>query len=188
MAGPFDARRVSEVFEQLEAEAHEQLRSEGMEADAIHLARSAEMKFSLQIHRVEVAVPDGPLGDEDMADLANAFVERYEEIYGKGSGFADAGIEVGLLSVKAWGRIRIPELTAADGDGRNGAAAHGTRDVYWESHGDFCETAIHQAADLPAGASITGPAVIEMAETTVPIPPGDTATIDEYRNIVVTLA
>jgi N-methylhydantoinase A len=188
MAAPFDARRLSEVFERLEAEAREQLRSEGMEAEAIHLARSAEMKFSLQIHRVEVAVPDGPLGDADMADLANAFVERYEEIYGKGSGFADAGIEVGLLSVKAWGRIRIPELTAADGDGRNGAAAHGTRDVYWESHGDFCETAIHQAADLPAGASITGPAVIEMAETTVPIPPGDTATIDEYRNIVVTLA
>ena len=55
-------------------------------------------------------MPDGPIGPEEVEDLVTRFIERYEAIYGRGSAFVEAGVEVGLLTVKAWGRIRSPEI------------------------------------------------------------------------------
>jgi N-methylhydantoinase A len=44
-----------------------------------------------------------------------------------------------------------------------------------------------QRAQLPVGFRITGPAVIEEDASTTVIPPGDTAEIDAWNNIVIEL-
>ncbi|HLT11401.1 MAG TPA: hypothetical protein VK028_11410, partial [Micromonosporaceae bacterium] len=49
----------------------------------------------------------------------------------------------------------------------------------------FRSTPIYWRPDLPAGASITGPAVIEEYGSTVPLHPGFTATVDPYGNLVI---
>jgi N-methylhydantoinase A len=61
----------------------------------------------------------------------------------------------------------------------------GSRPVYFDEVGDFTDTPIFDRARIDAGAAIDGPAVIEQTDTTVLVPPGASARVDAYRNIVI---
>jgi N-methylhydantoinase A len=180
LTAPFSHERLNEIYEQLENEAREQLRSEGFGDDDIELERFAEMKFSLQIHQVEVPVPGGTLTAEEAAAQVDRFIERYEETYGKGSAFAGAGCQISLCGVRARGRVRtpaLPEIEAHD------AVPVGNRDVYWRELGGMSPTDIYDSSSLGAGAHIAGPAIIELPETTVVVPPGADARVDRFGSI-----
>ena len=57
--------------------------------------------------------------------------------------------------------------------------------MYFDETGDFAETPIYDRARLEGGASIGGPAVIEQTDTTVLVPPGASARLDHYLNIII---
>ena len=61
LIAPFDAQRINAIFADLEAKGRAQLREDGITDEAMQFHRSADMKFRLQIHRVEVPVPSGTL-------------------------------------------------------------------------------------------------------------------------------
>ena len=48
------------------------------------------------------------------------------------------------------------------------------------------DTAIYNRLDLPVGAVIHGPAILEQPDTTVLIEPGLTGTVDAYGNTIIT--
>ena len=96
IASPFDRDRLNVLFADLEQRARDQLRQEGFADADIELTRSADMKFNLQIHRVEVPFAPGPITDDVVRSQSDRFFERYEQTYGKGSAFPDAGAQIGL--------------------------------------------------------------------------------------------
>ena len=58
-----------------------------------------------------------------------------------------------------------------------------TRDAYW---GDgYVATPVYDGARLAAGASITGPALVEEPFTVLVLPPGASSTLDAAGNYVV---
>ena len=59
------------------------------------------------------------------------------------------------------------------------------RPVYFKEAGGFTETPIYERDRLPSGAVIEGPCVIEQPDTTTVIPPGTTASVDDYSNLIV---
>ena len=61
----------------------------------------------------------------------------------------------------------------------------GTRRVFFERAGGFVDTPVYRRSDLPAGAVLKGPAVVEQMDTTTVIPTGVKATVDEYLNIIL---
>jgi N-methylhydantoinase A len=182
MSSPFDPERMNEIFEGLEAEAREQLRGEGFADEDIHLSRLAEMKFSLQIHQVEVPVPAGKL-DQGLAEAqVERFVDAYEGLYGKGSAFGDAGSQIGLFKVLGRGNVRTPATPPlADRE----LAPVERREVYWREHGGFTATDVYAGATVPAHTNIEGPAIVEYPDTTVVVPPGAAAKVDELGNVVI---
>ena len=48
-------------------------------------------------------------------------------------------------------------------------------------------TRVFDRARLPTGVPIPGPAIVEQADTTTVIGPGQTARLDECQNLVITL-
>jgi N-methylhydantoinase A len=183
MSAPFDAGPINAIFADMETRAREQLRGEGFDDDAIELTRSVEMKFSLQIHLVEVPVPEGTLTAAQAEEQVERFIVRYEEIYGEGSAFPDAGTQIGLFKVQARGRLvapLTPEIATAQAP-----AAVGSRDVYWRELGDFRATDVYDGSALSAGAAMAGPAIIDYPDTTVVIPPGAEAEVDRLGNVVI---
>ena len=48
-------------------------------------------------------------------------------------------------------------------------------------------TPILDRARIPTGVPITGPAIVEQADTTTVIAPGQSARLDECQNLIITL-
>ncbi|MBM3676844.1 MAG: hydantoinase/oxoprolinase family protein [Actinobacteria bacterium] len=184
VSSPFDAARFNAIFEEMEERARRQLRDEGFDDDAIELSRFADMKFSLQIHQVEVPVAAGVLTAADMERQIESFIERYESIYGKGSAFTGAGVQIGVFRLTGRGRIRTPSLPKMTPTGP--VPPVGRRRVYWEEHG-FLETDIYDGAAMGPGAKLTGPAIVELSVTTIVVQPGQRGRIDDYGSFIVTV-
>src|SRR5262245_14068832 len=113
------------------------------------------------------------------------FAERYEALYGKGSAFKDAGMEIGVLRVAAVGTITRPSLSRQAH--QMGEALAGHRAVYWREMKRLASTPIYNGAKLAARLNITGPVIIELPETTIVLHPGSAGQLDEYGNFVITI-
>jgi N-methylhydantoinase A/oxoprolinase/acetone carboxylase beta subunit len=49
------------------------------------------------------------------------------------------------------------------------------------------DTPVYDRYRLWAGLTVTGPAIVEERESTTVLPPGATATVDAYANLIVTV-
>jgi N-methylhydantoinase A len=89
------------------------------------------------------------------------------------------------LRTAAIGRRPAFDLTAfAPGaDASLGKAAKGARKVF--HGGTWHDTKVWSRLDLPEGAKIEGPAVLEQPDATIFIDPGLKATIDPLGNVIV---
>jgi N-methylhydantoinase A len=63
-------------------------------------------------------------------------------------------------------------------------AASRHRTVWFDGHG-AAETPVYHRDDLPAGAALEGPAIVEQLDSTTVIPPGVSAKVDRFLNIVM---
>jgi N-methylhydantoinase A len=185
MPDPYDAVAINHIFAELEAAGRAQLRKEGIPEADILFRRHADMQFRMQIHRVEMPLPQ----EFDVAAahaLPSCFADTYERLYGRGSSYKEAGTQIGALRSTAIGRIRRPSLgryqAAAPGDARPGY-----RDVYWRSLGKFVRTPTYSAQLFLNQDRLDGPAIIELPETTIVLPPGCSGQPDDYGNFLITL-
>jgi N-methylhydantoinase A len=55
--------------------------------------------------------------------------------------------------------------------------------VHFDASGTPLDTPLYVRADLPAGATLSGPAVIDQLDSTTLVPPGWRAEVDEWLNI-----
>lgn len=54
-------------------------------------------------------------------------------------------------------------------------------------NGAYVESTVYDRAKMMPGCKIKGPAIIEEYAASTPIPPNFTASIDGFRNIIITL-
>jgi N-methylhydantoinase A len=189
MPAPLDAERVRANRERLREEALAELRSEGFSDDQIALAWTADLRHRLQVHVVEIPFPDGEIGDEALDELLKSFERTYESLYGKGTAYTAAGVELVTLRCTASGLVIKPAISRAELAGADPpeAARARSRQAYWPSAGGLLETDIYRGTELMPGNALAGPAIIELPVTTIVVHPGQTARVDGYRNVVITL-
>jgi N-methylhydantoinase A len=186
---PFDGPRLGEIFAELSDSARELLRSDGVEDADIELRCSVDLRYAGQIFDVELPL-DGPIADEaGAAAVLERFDQRYDELFGEGAGFREAGIELLMVRVTGVGRNEPLDLGDAAGAGSDDVAAalKGQRQIAWEGHGRI-ETDTYDGDLLGAGAVITGPAVIELSHTSVVLHPGDRAEWHDAGTIEIGVA
>jgi N-methylhydantoinase A len=186
MPDPFDAGTINRIFADLEAEGRAQLRREGIADADIVFRRHADMQFRMQIHRIEMPLASEGLDAAAARDLPAHFAVTYERLYGRGSSFKEAGTQIGALRSTAIGRLPRPLLGRQEGPAAE-ASASGLREVYWRDLRKFVVTPIHATASLPRHAEIKGPAIVELPETTIVIPPECRGRLDDYGNFLLTI-
>jgi N-methylhydantoinase A len=184
---PLDPARLNAGFDQLCSRAAEDLGNAGFQTDDTVILRSVDMRYRYQVNELNVPVSaSGPLREAELEQLYSRFDELYEQAFGKGSGYPEAGKEMLSLRVTAIGKLAKPTVhkhAVEPGDVRE--ALKEGRAVYFEEYGDFTATDIYDFGRLSAGANITGPAIIETPVTTIVVNPNDHAEMDEFRNIVL---
>jgi N-methylhydantoinase A len=183
---PFNPAAMTARFERLEREAADNLRGAGVEADGVSVQRILELRYKGQVHQVDTPVPAGRLDAPAVDGVIAEFERRYEALFGRGSGFREAGIELvtyrvlGTASVER-SHVQPHALGPADPSG----ARRGTERLYWRELDGLAETAIYGDALAP-GMELDGPAVIRLQATTALVHPGQHARIDEYGNVRLT--
>jgi N-methylhydantoinase A len=138
-----------------------------------------DMSYVGQTHTVAVPIA----GALDAASICAAFEARYRAAYGR----LLEGIAMRVLNLRVAVVGRRPKLDlmrlAPRKDGSIAAARRGTRRVYVD--GGFADAPVYARLDLPAGAAVAGPAMLEQPDTTIFIDPGLVGTLDRFGNVIL---
>jgi N-methylhydantoinase A len=162
---PLSAAELAAAVEQAEAAARASLPGQDPELSRVALMRYAEQL----LQSVPVTLRDGPIDDDACAQLLRDFDAEYERQFGAFAKALFQAVEVFAVRVEARvpGSVRdvrpLEQAVAAD--------PVGERDVHWPEHGALA-TPIYDGSALADHQRIDGPAVIELAYTTVPVAPG----------------
>jgi len=138
-----------------------------------------DMSYVGQTHTVAVPLA-GPL---DAASIRAAFEARYRASYGR----LLEGIAMRVLNLRVAVVGRRPKLDlmrlSPQAGGNVAAAKRGTRRIFVD--GGFADAPVYARLDLPAGAVVAGPAMLEQPDTTIFIDPGLVGTLDRFGNVIL---
>lgn len=145
-----------------------------------------DMAYLGQTHTVSVPLPvtvtDGHVTPPSEDEIAQAFDKEYKSTYGR---LLQNGTRrvINLRSAVTGKRPRFDLSTLAPKGGTVEAARKGTRQVHFADA--WHETTIYNRLDLPIGAEIPGPAILEQPDTTVLIEPGLKGIVDTFGNTLI---
>jgi N-methylhydantoinase A len=186
-ASPFDAARVNAALDSLERKANAQMDKDGIVGNRRHFEFSIDMRHRGQINEVEVAFPEKRVKDVLWEPLRKRFYARYEQLYGRGSSYRDARLEIVTLRLRATAATPRPKLSAAKKlvSKIDPKAGRGKRSIFWADLKKSVPTPIYDGALLVPGNAIKGPAVIETTDTTVVLHPRRSLCVDAFGNFEI---
>jgi N-methylhydantoinase A len=118
MRQPFDLERLNGSLAEAERSARRRLVDQGIDAGEVEMIRHAHLRYSAQINEVAVPIEAHSVDEGEMQRLIDSFEVRYEQLYGKGSGYAGAGY--------AW-RLRAMPATTTDAPSRSSMSSTRSR-------------------------------------------------------------
>ncbi|GGF82055.1 methylhydantoinase [Azorhizobium oxalatiphilum] len=175
---------VEDAFFQLGARAEAWFDHEEIAADARQITRTVDMRYAGQNYELSVPLPDGPVTETTLEHLAEGFEEAHRQRYGF---IADGeAVQIVTLRVEAAGLVKKATLRAWPEAGPDASGAiMGKRDVWFPEAGDYVNTPIYDREKLHPGNRFSGPAIVEQMDTTTVVPPGMTARVDTYLNLIL---
>jgi N-methylhydantoinase A/oxoprolinase/acetone carboxylase beta subunit len=182
-----DTAAVRGLYEEMEREARRTLAAAAVDAAAVRVRRSADLRFAGQYHELEVPLPAGAFADGWADDLCRAFLARYRETYGRElTGLPIEALNWKIVAEGGGARVTLAEEPAAAGD--PAPALKGSRPVYFpRPQAGYVDCPVYDRYRLAPGMALAGPAILEEREATIVLRPGDGARVDGYRNVVVRL-
>ena len=148
---------------------------------------SADVRYFGQAFEVRVAVPDGPIDAEVLAEVARRFHAEHTALYGYDfAGDPTQQVEWVNLRVSGIGPIQRPEIQRHPrGDGRV-PTEKSRRGVCFDAAAGYVTTPVLWRPDLAPGVVVDGPVIIEEFGSTVPVHPGFSVRVDDHLNLIVT--
>lgn len=182
---PLAADRINGAFKQLEQELTRRIGDQKLNFSSVRFEREADLRYTMQLAEVATPVSPGELDDEAIRQVGQQFETLYERLYGKGTGFADAGLQVITYRVRAIGclptRPTLPELAHP----RTQPEPISTRQVFLDVRKRWQQASVYDYRSLSTGAVVHGPAVVEATTTTVAVPEGCSGEVDRLGNLIL---
>ena len=174
--------RLQEVFGALEAQAHAEFSSEGLEAGQLNYVRFARFRYRNQEHSTEVLLPDDGVTANNLVEIRERFETNYEREY---TYRLKTTVEVVGLHLVAQGEVGKLELVEKRVSGRKlKDAVKGQRRVDFDVDG-IHDATLYDGALLEPGMTFDGPGIIEESGDTIVINPASHAKVDQYGNVVL---
>ena len=163
------------AFAALEADGAAMLDRAGVAAERRRFERTIDARYERQSYELSVSVRDGRLDAAAIQSIAGTFHDQHRRTYGHDN----RSEPVQLVSLRVAAIGEIPPLSIRQETAAAGSDAIKTeRDVWFRDTGTVSAT-IYDRARMPAGSNASGPAVIESLESTILVPPGWLARLDE---------
>jgi len=178
-----DPAEVGRTLEELAAEGRETLHGEGVGDAAISFTASLDLRYAGQWHELEVALPWEPGEAPDLSAMTARFDAEHDRTFGYSS--PGDTIECLALRLSARGATEKPDLGEMD-EMSSGAPAPVSRRPTWSARGRaMVDTPVYDGHGLGAGFEVSGPAIVELATTTIVVPEGFDLLVDRRGSFVL---
>jgi len=183
--GSADLKAVNGILGELESETRRHVRSAGIGDKNIVVSRQAAIRYAGQSFDLMVPVGDGKVTTGELAALGERFLALYTERYHR----QNPGVPLEVVAWRVLAQGPKPELLLEKRHGSADAsrALKGRRPVFSPEAGGMIDCDVYDRNLLGPGASFSGPAIVEEAESTAVIGRDATADIDQAGNLVVTI-
>jgi N-methylhydantoinase A len=172
-----DPAQIAEILGALTQAGASQLTRDGFAPSRQTFQRSAQARYAGQSSEIEVALPDGEISPEMIADL---FGNQHHLIYGFRAP-ADEAVELISLSVMARGLPAQPRLPARIPPAASRTT--GMRQAWFPGEG-WIDTPVLDRASL-RDARRPGPLIVQEYDATCLVPRGTTASLDDFGDIAL---
>jgi len=171
------AEAMNAHFERLVRQARDELSAEGFCDDEIRFEFHLDMRYAGQGYELTVAVPAYPVDSADPALLRAQFDREHARL----TGHSAPTEAVEIVNYRVAGVVAVPQAPMTNpfthaAEATVEQALLGTTGVYFDEVSSA--TPVVDRTRLPPGSSITGPALLLQADTTIIVQPGETAVID----------
>jgi N-methylhydantoinase A len=175
-----DGDEIEKFFAKLEADAHRDLTSEGIDKNNRQILRSLEMRYAGQSSEISVplAGATGSVIDYGAAE----FHKLHHSLYSYS--VPDEPIELVNVRVRAIGAVPRPPLIVAQDTG-DALEPNSQREIYLAEERRAITVPVYRRADLKPGYRIAGPAIVEEASSTTLLITRTSAVIDKFDNLVI---
>ena len=182
-----DADHVEEIFATLEGKARADIVAEGLNAAHARYSRELDLRYVGQGYELRTPLDGlfvGPISAAPLDAARARFDERHAQIHGHSA--KDRPVEI--VSYRLRLRVDVPkfeqreEVSSLRCPAEN--ARKGARAV-WLDGARATMSVLYERDKLDPGATLSGPAIVEQFDTTTVVPPGWSATVDSFRNLVL---
>ena len=174
---------IKDAQQHLRTLGTERLKREGVDDAAMRFDDALDLRYVGQDYYLRVYVD---IDDLDGERIRSDFDRLHEHTYG----FANPEFEVEMVNARVFAigvfeRPQLPEIGSREtSDGP--LATKARRLVFFD--GALVETDIYDVTALRAEDEISGPCVVEDPRSTIVVMPGQTATVDRFRNLTIEAA
>ncbi|WP_158818812.1 hydantoinase/oxoprolinase family protein [Methylocapsa sp. S129] len=175
------------AFRELEDRASQWFGAEDVAADARKIVRTVDMRYAGQNYEIAVPIASGPIAAATLKALADDFTAAHQRLYG----FAAEGETVQLVTfrLEAAGLVAKASFAPRPHAGPDASAAVvGRREVWMPEAKGWVMCKIYDRTKLDAGNCIAGPAIVEQMDATTVVPPGWSARVEPYLNLILEAA
>jgi N-methylhydantoinase A len=177
--GNLDRKSIQNILADQERAGRELLEQEKVSVIRVDVSHEFDLLFRGQSHTLRVPMRGSRF---DPQEVEAEFVERYLARYDLSlPEMHPMLINVRTTVIGVRERIDLGILKPVQGSLQD--AVTGSRDVYFD--GSWRKATTYDRDQLPEGATIRGPAIVEQRDSTFVLDPGATAQVDDIGNLLV---
>jgi len=173
---------IAQVGDELQALLH----ASGVRFEGVERIAELDMLYLGQTHTVSARLPSS-VATGRQALTREMVLSAFEEAYKAAFGRLLDGIAIRVMNWKIAVIGKRPKfdlkLLAPAADASVEKARKGSRPVY--ADGRWQEAGLWRRLDLPVGATVHGPAILDQADTTIFVDPDLKADVDEFGNLIL---
>jgi N-methylhydantoinase A len=186
--GSLQKEAVEKVFAELAASGKDRMQKDGITGSIADFRFYTDLRYVGQEHALAIPV-DGPdMLTGDTSRVRKLFDVEHDLRYGQAAIEEQMEIVNVRLVVTASKQDTIAEEWLTQDWTPTETAEEGTRDVVYDDPARPQKARVLWRPALPAGFTLTGPAVIEEPNSTILIHPGDKVTVTKAGHLIVDIA
>jgi len=160
---------------------------EGFPEGEVTLSRFADAKYPAQIHELTIPInSSGALTQSSIKEMEQSFHSLHERMFTYN--VSESSVDLFHWRVIAHRKVDAPNAPKFElAENLLSEAEKGTRRVYFGNIDDYRETEVYDGDRLQHGMEVMGPAIVEQANTTIVVFPGQRLEVNEYGDFVLIL-
>ena len=175
-------RELQAAWDELKTKVTEEFRKNDYQPEDVDFRLLFRMQYQGQLNDLEIEAPISSFNSvEDWESLVRTFEETYARVYAKAALSPELGYSITGAIVRGVVEVAKPQIPQEPlaGEIPPRDAFIGYREIYWD--GEFLQAEIYEMEKLLPGNRISAFAILESTATTLVVPLGFEAYLDENR-------